>query len=72
MASCSSFGSSSSSCSNMDCRFCPQAGVESAVVDYVGVALPPSRAALPCSRVAAGVCCSVALGTSAEISAASI
>ena len=53
MASCSSSKSSSSSCSNMSCRFCPRASVESAAADYVGAALPPSSAALPRSRVVA-------------------
>ena len=47
----------------MGCRFCPRARVESATVDCVG-------AALSLSRVAAGVCYSVASGTSAEIGAA--
>ena len=70
MASCSSSGSSSSSCSNMGCRFCPRAGVESVAADSVGAALPPSSAALPHSRVAAGVCYSVASGMSVEIGAA--
>ena len=54
----------------MGCRFCPRAGVESAVADYVGAALPPSSAALPCFEVAAVVCYSVASGTSVEIGAA--
>ena len=54
----------------MGYRFCPRAGVESAIADCVGVALPPSSAALLCFRVTAGVCYSVASGTSAEIGAA--
>ena len=54
----------------MGYRFCPQAGIESAAVNYVGAALPPSSAALPHTGVAAGVCYSVASGTSAEIGAA--
>ena len=54
----------------MGCRFCPRARVESAAADYVGAALSPSSVALPCSRVAAGVCYSVASGTSTEIGAA--
>ena len=70
MASYSSSRSSSSSCSNMGCRFCPRAGVESAAADYVGAALSPASAALPRSGVAVDACCSVALGTSAEIGAA--
>ena len=47
----------------MGYRFCPQAGIESAAVNCVG-------AALPYTGVAAGVCYSVASGTSAEIGAA--
>jgi hypothetical protein len=70
MASCSSSGSLSSSCSNMGCRFCPQARVKSAAADCVGATLLPSSAALPCSGVVTGVCYSVASGTSAEIGAA--
>ena len=70
MASCLSSGSSSSSCLNMGCRFCPRARVESAIADYVGAARLPSSVALPCSGVAAGVCCSVELGTLVEIGAA--
>ena len=54
----------------MGCRFCPRAGVESAAAGCVGAALPPSSVALPRSRVAAGVCYSVASSTSAEIGAA--
>ena len=54
----------------MGCRFCPQARVESAAANYVGVALPPSSVALPRAGVAAGVCYSVASGTSAEIGVA--
>ena len=54
----------------MGCRFCPRAGVESAAADYVGAALPPSSAALPCSGVAADAYCNVASGTSTEIGAA--
>ena len=67
MASCSSSGSSSSSCSNMGCRFCPRAGDKSAAADCVGAALPPTSAALPRVGVVAGVCYSVASGTSVEI-----
>ena len=63
MASCSSFGSQSSSCLNMGCRFYPQARVKSAVAYCVGAALPPSG-------VAADACYSVASGMSAEIGAA--
>ena len=70
MASYSSSGSSSSSFSNMGCRFCPQARVESAAADYVGAALLPSSVALPRSEVVVDACCSVASGTSAEIGAA--
>ena len=54
----------------MGCRFYPRAGVKSAAANCVGVALPPSSAALPRSGVVAGVCCSVASSTSAEIGAA--
>ena len=53
----------------MGCRFCPRTRVESAAADYVGAALPPSSVALPRSRVAVGVYCSVASSTSAEIGA---
>ena len=47
----------------MGCRFCPLARVELATADCVG-------AALPYTGVAAGVCYSVASGTSAEIGVA--
>ena len=54
----------------MGCSSCPRARVKSAAADYVGAALSPSSVALPCSRVVAGVYCSVASGTSVEIGAA--
>ena len=47
----------------MGCRFCLGAGVESTAANCVG-------AALPHAGVVAGVCYSVASGTSTEIGAA--
>ena len=54
----------------MGCRSYPRAGVESATADCVGAALSLSSVALPRACVATGVCFYLALGTSAEIGAA--
>ena len=54
----------------MGYRSCPRARFESAAADCVGAAKLPSSVALSHSRVAAGVCYSVASGTSAEIGVA--
>ena len=69
MASYSSSGSSSSSCSKIGCRSCPWTGVESAIVVKVGATFPLGGAALLRAGVVAGVYCCSASGMSVKIGA---